>query len=184
MKNRDSYSTANIRQFRRASIIMSLFPVLVIGLTLLTFYTSYRKQPESLAQQPTTSEVSPEVVVTGLDTVWSMRFAPDGKLYFSERRGVIKVYTNVQVQTVATLTQSVEGSEEGLQGIELHPNFAANGWLYAYYTYNSGGLKNRLVRFTINPSSATVTGGPRQLIGLRPRQWIVAPFTGDAVYAR
>ena len=40
-------------------------------------------------------------------------------------------------------------TERGLQGIVLDPNFAANGYLYVYYTAKFPASHNRLSRFTV-----------------------------------
>lgn len=119
--------------------------------------------------QPT-NQVTPEVIISGVNTPWSMQFAPDGKLYFTERKGTIRVYENGQLRAAPVATVPTDtGDEEGLQGLALHPNFASNGWLYVYYTYNSAsGLKNRLVRYTINQQAATVASGPTTLIDAIP----------------
>lgn len=148
---------------------MVLFPFVVIGLGAVTYYANYRSDPpKSEAQAATTTTVTPEVVVSNLDTPWSMQFAPDGRLYFTERPGRIRVYENGQLRAnpVATISNTETlNQEEGLQGLALHPNFASNGWLYVYYTYTSGSnLKNRLARYTLNPSTGTVTSGPTTLI--------------------
>lgn len=157
-----SYASRNIRNFRKTILLMMLFPLSLALLSGIIFQANYRNTPKSVAQ--TTAVVTPETVVDNLDTVWSMQFAPDGKLYFTERNGNLKAFFNGQVKLVHKITLASESAEEGLQGIALHPNFASNGWLYAYYTYSDGSLKNRLVRFTLNPSTATVTGGPTTLI--------------------
>lgn len=168
VKTSDSNSTANIKHFRKVALLMALYPLVVIGLGAATFYANYTDNPPVSSQQPTTSTVTPEVVVSNLDTPWSIQFAPDGKLYFTERPGRIRVYENGQLRVtpVATISGTETlSAEEGLQGLALHPNFASNGWLYAYYTYTSGAnLRNRLVRYTLNPSTATVTSGPVTLI--------------------
>ena len=45
-------------------------------------------------------------------------------------------------------------SDLGLLGVVAHPQFASNGFLYAYYTTSQGGRHNRLSRFTVSGNAA------------------------------
>ncbi|HEX6513225.1 MAG TPA: PQQ-dependent sugar dehydrogenase [Chloroflexota bacterium] len=98
------------------------------------------------AARPTT--VGVQVVATGLRAPWALDFAPDGRMLFTERVGRIRVTQNgaVQAQPWATLEVTEQpGSEWGLLGLTLDPNFAANHYVYVYYTAAGGG-PNRVVR--------------------------------------
>ena len=117
------------------------------------------------------SEVSPSVIATGLDTPWSLRFAPDGRLFITERPGRVRVIENGVLLPEPVLT--IEGTEtisaeEGLQGMALDPDFAVNGWMYIYYTYSSstGAMRNRVARVQISGNSAV--GFPVTLIDAIP----------------
>ena len=98
------------------------------------------------AAQP---ELQIETVVRNLDTPWSIAWAPDGRIFVSERAGRIRVIENDKLSAEPWLTLEVsERGESGLLGLALDPNFAKNRYLYAAYTYRSGvfSLRNRLVR--------------------------------------
>lgn len=90
-----------------------------------------------------------EVVATNLDTPWEISFAPDGRVFITERPGRIRVIEagKLQEQPYATLN-AVESGEGGQLGLVLDPEFAQNRYLYAYYTTKNGDgkLVNRLVR--------------------------------------
>ncbi|MEE8158306.1 MAG: PQQ-dependent sugar dehydrogenase [Dehalococcoidia bacterium] len=97
----------------------------------------------------TTIEVLAEVVVKELKVPWALAFAPDGRLFVTEREGIIRVIRDGQVQTLpyAEVEVAQEG-EGGLLGLALDPNFESNGYLYVYHTYSSprGPLLNKVVR--------------------------------------
>lgn len=91
-----------------------------------------------------------QVLAPNLEIPWSLAFAPDGRLFFTERPGRVRVYLNGQVLAVPALTLDdvhAEG-ESGLLGIALHPDFPNNHLVYLLYTANtSGGPVNRLARY-------------------------------------
>jgi len=89
-----------------------------------------------------------EVVVSHLEIPWALDFAPDGRLFFTERPGRIQVLDPgaSQPRLVGRLAVAHEG-EGGLLGVALDRDFSRNGRLYAYYTYRKGErLWNRVVR--------------------------------------
>ncbi|NKI93560.1 PQQ-dependent sugar dehydrogenase [Rhizobacter sp. SG703] len=106
-------------------------------------------------------------LVGGLTGATSFAQAPDGRIFVAQQTGEVRVIKNgVLLPTpFATLANvNTEGSERGLGGIVLHPDFATNGWVYVYYTTNDGGTHNRISRFTANGDVAA--GPPTALFGL------------------
>lgn len=100
-------------------------------------------------------EVRAEVVAENLEVPWELAFAPDGRLFFTERPGRLRVIENgrLRPEPVATFEVASVG-EAGLLGLALDPDFAGNRFGYVYYTYRSGDqLRNRVVRFVIDGGS-------------------------------
>ncbi len=90
-----------------------------------------------------------EIFAKGLDTPWGIDFTPDGRVFFTERLGVIRVMQNGKLQTEPWIKMdSTEVGEGGLLGLALDPQFAQNHFVYVAYTYRAqnGRLQNRLVR--------------------------------------
>jgi len=106
-----------------------------------------------IADQATLIQVAPtlsvESVVRDLATIWAIDFAPDGRIFLTERSGRIRTVRDGVLDPQPWITLEVaETGESGLMGFALDRDFATNGYLYATYTYTAagGGLQNRLVR--------------------------------------
>lgn len=104
-----------------------------------------------LKREPVPPEgVRIEVVAQGLQVPWAIDFAPDGRIFLTERPGRIRVIRGRELQPEpwAQLPVAHEG-EGGLLGLALDPNFAENGFVYVYFTYREGDrVWNRIVRLT------------------------------------
>jgi aldose sugar dehydrogenase len=102
--------------------------------------------PPDSALRP--ANVGVQALASGLVAPWSLDLAPDGRVFFTERPGRIRVIQNgaVQPQPWATIRVTQQaGSEWGLLGIAVDPDFASNHFVYVYYTAPGGG-PNRVVR--------------------------------------
>ncbi|NNE34632.1 MAG: ThuA domain-containing protein, partial [Rhodothermales bacterium] len=75
--------------------------------------------------------------------------APDGRVFFIELGGTVKIYKPESSSTVEAAQIPVfEGNEHGLLGIELDPAFETNGWVYIFHS-PLFGTNQRLSRFTV-----------------------------------
>ena len=75
--------------------------------------------------------VTTETIVTGVSVPWSLVFAPDGRLFFTEQRGNLKILNNGQVTTAYSV--NTPGGLDGMTGLVLDPNFATNHRLFVFY---------------------------------------------------
>lgn len=97
--------------------------------------------------------VTVETFLQGLDVVWGLEFAPDGRLFISEKGGSIRIVSaqgrldSSPWATVDILDE--ETRERGLFGLALHPNFEEEPWVYVMYTYDidENWRGNRVSRF-------------------------------------
>lgn len=129
------------------------------GLTALAVVTILAGLLALVPAQPalalTDADLRVETVATGLDTIWEMRFLPDGDLLLSERPGRI-VKVELPEGTVVPVGQvpTQESGEGGLMGLALDPDYPGEPFIYVAYTYQQGGgTFNRLSRFAFNGSS-------------------------------
>ena len=112
--------------------------------------------PAASALRP--ADIGVQVLASGLHVPWALDFAPDGRVFFTERVGRIRVMQDgaVQPQPWATLDVTQQaGSEWGVLGLVLDPNFAANHFVYVYYTAAGGG-PNRIVRMVDQGGTGTL----------------------------
>jgi glucose/arabinose dehydrogenase len=110
---------------------------------------------ESSPQTQTSFKV--ETVVVNLQVPWSIVWAPDGRMIFTERPGRVRVFENGKLRPDAIFTvPDVEPrGESGLMSIALHPQFGANHLLYLSYAYSANGQQVRVVRYRETPSGFT-----------------------------
>jgi glucose/arabinose dehydrogenase len=102
---------------------------------------------EQLAGTP--ADLKIETLIRGLDTPWAVDFAPDGRIFITERLGRIRVVEGGRLLPEPWMTLEVQAvGEAGLMGLALDPQFAQNRVVYVAYTYRTpnGRLQNRLVR--------------------------------------
>lgn len=100
------------------------------------------------------------LVVGGLEEPTSFRFTPDGAILVAEKNGAIQLVEDGVLHEHPLIELATAGSDErGLLGLELDPDFAANGFVYVGYT--AADNLDRLSRFTmtgheIDPASELV----------------------------
>lgn len=113
---------------------------------------------------------------THLTTPWSLAFAPDGRLFFTEQPGRLRVIENgtVVAAPVLDLTSQTAGGEGGTTGMDLDPGFANNNRLYLHFciqspahcqvvrvivTGNMGTIDKVLLDYPVSTGQFDHTGG-------------------------
>ena len=107
-----------------------------------------------------------EVVIgSGLTFPTAIEFLPDGRMLITEMTGRIVVAqpgaAEVDTTPVLQLTNVINedltaGGERGLVNVIADPNFAANGYIYIFYTAGNP-QRDRVSRFTITGSTASLS---------------------------
>jgi glucose/arabinose dehydrogenase len=127
------------------------------------------------------SNLNVRSVVAGLNQPTSMAFlGANDFLVLEKATGRVQRVVNGAVQSTVLDLAVNFGSERGLLGIALHPQFPATPWVYLYWTESSTGadtnvlantplLGNRVDRFIWNAAAATLTHD-KEIIRLRARQ--------------
>ncbi len=87
--------------------------------------------------------------VANADFATALAWAPDGRLFFAEREGTIKIARDGSVTEFARVLTAVGVgySERGLLGLALSPTFASDRFVYAMYTRDDFATEV-VVRFT------------------------------------
>jgi aldose sugar dehydrogenase len=106
---------------------------------------------QTSAQSNTSFKI--EKVAGGLEVPWSIVWAPDGRMIFTERPGRVRVMEKGALNPKPLfVVPDVESSgETGLMSVALHPQFSSNHFIYLSYAYSSGGTKVRVVRYREAP---------------------------------
>ena len=77
--------------------------------------------------------------------------APDGRVFYVERGGTVKIYSPEQrTTTVAASLEVTTEFEDGLLGIVLDPAFTDNNWLYLFYSPDTELPRQHVSRFTLD----------------------------------
>ncbi len=125
----------------------------------------------------------------GLDHPWELRFLPQGGALVTERPGRVRLLRADGSIAGTAHQEAVSGGEGGMLGLELDPDFAANGLVYLYRTTPGPG-ENQVVRFrfdgaTLTQQQVIVSGIPASSIHnggrlrIGPDGWLYVT-TGDA----
>jgi len=106
------------------------------------------------------------LIAGSLNKPTAMALAPDGRVFVCEQGGTLRVIKNNALLSTpfVSLTVSAVG-ERGLLGVAFDPNFAANKFVYVYYTALTPTIHNRVSRFTANGDVA-VAGSETILLDL------------------
>ncbi|HKH05406.1 MAG TPA: PQQ-dependent sugar dehydrogenase [Acidimicrobiales bacterium] len=81
-------------------------------------------------------------VFRGLAEPTNVEFAPDGRVFVAEKRGVVKVFDNLDDSTATVVadlrTETYNGWDRGMLGLAVPPDFASSPAIYVAYTYDGG----------------------------------------------
>jgi glucose/arabinose dehydrogenase len=89
-------------------------------------------------------ELRVETVAEGLEAPWEIAFLPDGDALVTERPGRVRLLTpdGLREEPVAEIPVAAIG-EGGQLGLALDPAFEQNGYVYLYFTTESGMVVER-----------------------------------------
>jgi len=114
------------------------FLLLITGLML----TACSKN-EQVAEPFTGKIIQSEKQKFGVDTItkeltnpWGIAFLPDGRILVTERAGEIRIVKDgkLQPEKIGNVPAVFANGQGGLMDIKLHPDYAANGWIYLTYS--------------------------------------------------
>jgi glucose/arabinose dehydrogenase len=92
---------------------------------------------------------SPQTLASNLEVPWGLAFLPDGSALVSERSSarVLRMTAEGTVTELFTLPGVVVDFEDGLLGLAVSPDYATDGWVYAFY---KSSTDDRIVRFQLD----------------------------------
>jgi glucose/arabinose dehydrogenase len=126
----------------RLLAIIAIAAVVIAAVTTFFVTPSQTTLPIPEPRQKTSNgtNVGIQVVADNLVVPWALDIAADGRMFFTERTGTIRIIDaggKLLGEPAAYINVEQKG-EAGLLGLVLHPNFAENHLLYIYQTYSNG----------------------------------------------
>lgn len=138
----------NEKTMKRSKIFLSRF--LFLALLLCSIACEASDDFQDIPASKVVPKLRVETVATNLEVVWSIVFAPDGRIFFTERPGRVRVIENGKLREMPFFVVSdiEQSGESGLMGMTLHPAFSENHFVYLAYVYRDNGDQHvRVVRF-------------------------------------
>src|SRR5215203_4465940 len=111
-----------------------------------------------------------DVSLFNLSSPTALAFTPDGRLLITTQAGALRIYQGGALLATPALTFPASsicgdpGTERGLLGVAVDPEFMPTGYIYLFYTFEKpgGACVNRVSRFVlpagnvINPATELV----------------------------
>jgi aldose sugar dehydrogenase len=112
-----------------------------------------------LANLDSSFQILNNVLQSNLNFPWEILWGPDNFIWMTQRGGTIsRVNPNTgEISLIATVAEVSPNGEGGLLGMVLHPDFANNPYIYIVYNYNDGSIKEKVVRYTYNSNTLTIS---------------------------
>ncbi len=99
----------------------------------------------------------------GLKKPTAFVFAPNGDIYIAEQFIGIVLYRGGSVLSTPVLSLTVDqGTEAGILGLALDPNFSTNG--YIYVDYSTADLHAQVSRFTVTGGGTTASPASEKVL--------------------
>jgi aldose sugar dehydrogenase len=131
--------------------------VVVVGAAVATFFVTPSQTtlpiplPTSGPSSGNNTGDGIDVLAENLEVPWAVDVASDGRVFFTERAGRIRIIDTdgkLLEQPAAHINVEQMG-ESGLLGLALHPDFEQNHLLYIYHTYSNGSaVMNKVLMLT------------------------------------
>jgi cysteine-rich repeat protein len=148
----------------RLALMCAMLSLLALGCASFFTSTSDEGPGEEVARKSQAVAVVPSgFTASYINSIalyaTKMALAADGRIFVSEQAGRIWIIKNGATLTTPFLSiPNVDASgEHGVYQLVFDPNFAANNYVYVFYTTLTGGSHNRVSRFTANGDVAAAS---------------------------
>ena len=154
---------------------LGIFCLSLFGLSILTQSLS--------AQIPEENRFTKTVLSNDLNEPMELAVAPDGRVFFTERKGNFYVYDPTSRRTKLVREFPVFWETKygnGLIGLALDPNFAKNHYIYFYNTPISDTPKQHVSRFTLRDDNTLDVASEKVLLEI-PIDFEISRHTGGSL---
>ncbi len=104
-------------------------------LLLFSFFLANCQKGENFVYKKSIS-FKVETIVDDLEIPWGMTFLPNGSILIAEQTGELILFHKGNKTLIEGVPEVYNNNQGGLLDIELHPNYAQNGWIYFSYSSN------------------------------------------------
>ncbi|MBS9461439.1 PQQ-dependent sugar dehydrogenase [Flagellimonas sp. 389] len=111
---------------------------LLLYFFVVMLYSSCAQNTDKGINLPSKTDFTAKLVVEQVQNPWGLVFLPDGSALITEKAGKILLFKNGSTKEVTNLPKVYVRGQGGLLDIELHPNYAKNGWIYLSYSSDQG----------------------------------------------
>ncbi|MEK6782889.1 MAG: PQQ-dependent sugar dehydrogenase [Bacteroidota bacterium] len=124
-----------IRNFSYFLLVITFFSFSSCSTT-----TADRKEVSGAVVNSEKQKFIVDTITTALKSPWGMAFLPDGRALVTERAGEIRIIENGKLleERIAGVPAVFAKGQGGLMDIQLHPDYANNGWIYLSYAKPQG----------------------------------------------
>ena len=130
----------------------------IIYTILLVFLSFCAEKSDNSINTPEEQEVTATLVVDDLSIPWGMTWLPDGSMLVLEKAGQIYRIEGDNRTEISNVPDVYNRGQGGLMDIELHPDYANNGWLYLAFASEDGddkGGNTKIVRAKLEGNALT-----------------------------
>jgi aldose sugar dehydrogenase len=99
-----------------------------------------------------------DTLTTALFNPWGLAFLPDGRILVTERKGEIRIIKDGKLleEKIENVPAVYAQGQGGLLDIQLHPDYASNGWIYLSYAKpGTGGGGTTIARAKLEGNTLT-----------------------------
>lgn len=91
---------------------------------------------KNASKKLTEANLKVDTVATGLKMPWATAFLPNGDLLVTERAGKLRLVKNgvLDPKEISGIPEVYYKGQGGLLDVQLHPDYAKNGWIYISYS--------------------------------------------------
>lgn len=115
--------------------------VLLVSFFTIAINFSCAQDPENQVDTPEKMPFTAELLFDEMQVPWGMTFLPDGAMLVTQKSGELFHFKDGAKTAISNVPEVYTRGQGGLLDIELHPDYATNGWLYISYASSEGEEK-------------------------------------------
>ena len=153
--------TLSLRKLNKVTTFLEVWPLYLRGyqnpssmfrclILIALVFTACKDRVAELPSAPSNKTVKADTLASGLEQPWGAVFLPNGSILIAEKRGTLQLFQAGRLTPVTGAPQVYTNGQGGLLDLQLHPQYAQNGFIYFTYAKpGNGGGSTTLARATL-----------------------------------